>query len=306
MKVVLVQKSSSQYDDETGERYHFPKSYLNVMRQAVGDWALFYSPVKDMGVSIEGRGSFFATAQLGEITSDPSNEGLFYVEILPQTYADFSKPVNRIHKGSFLETRMEASPGRANVGLSLRAVRQIPDTDFYRIIGLAWADVDWELPRVGETKPSEYGVREGGYEFEFDAERKVIQQLTNRKIRDPRFRVAVLNAYEKICAITGWSFVNGGGRAEVEAAHIKPVEHKGPNRIKNGLALSGTVHWMFDRGLIGIGDDHEILVSRKVNDVERVRALINDTGKLRLPCRIEHEPHPAFLKWHRDHHGIAA
>ena len=35
---------------------------------------------------------------------------------------------------------------------------------------------------------------------------------------------------------------SGGGRAEVEAAHIKGVAEKGPDIITNGIALSGTVH----------------------------------------------------------------
>ena len=38
---------------------------------------------------------------------------------------------------------------------------------------------------------------------------------------------------------------------EDEAAHIRPVEHNGPDIISNGIALSGTAHWMFDRGLVG-------------------------------------------------------
>ena len=67
------------------------------------------------------------------------------------------------------------------------------------------------------------------------------------------------------------------GRAEVDAAHIRPVEKNGPDIVSNGLALSGTAHWMFDRGLISLSDDLEILISRRINDQEGVRALINKT-----------------------------
>ncbi len=66
------------------------------------------------------------------------------------------------------------------------------------------------------------------------------------------FRRVVLRAYEQRCAVTGLRLINGGGRAEVEAAHIRPVEANGPDIISNRLALSGTAHWMFDRGLNGI------------------------------------------------------
>ena len=64
-----------------------------------------------------------------------------------------------------------------------------------------------------------------------------------------------------------------------EAAHIKPVEHGGPDSIQNGIALSGTAHWMFDRGLIGFDDDLGILVSRQVNDRSSIDAMINKTGR---------------------------
>jgi putative restriction endonuclease len=84
--------------------------------------------------------------------------------------------------------------------------------------------------------------------------------------------------------------INGSGRAEVEAAHIRPVGANGP----------GTAHWMFDRGLISITDDHEILISRHVNDTAGVHAMINKTGRILTPGRAVDRPHPHFLQWHRE------
>lgn len=49
--------------------------------------------------------------------------------------------------------------------------------------------------------------------------------------------------------------------------HIRPVEHKGPETARNGVALAGTVHCMFDRGLISLSDDLDFLVSCQVNDL---------------------------------------
>ena len=63
-----------------------------------------------------------------------------------------------------------------------------------------------------------------------------------RSARDRNFQITVLRVYEKRFAITGLRLINGGGRAEVEAAHIRPVEYNGPDIIKNGIALSGTAH----------------------------------------------------------------
>ena len=102
-------------------------------------------------------------------------------------------------------------------------------------------------------------------------------QLSSRVVRDRLFRRLILQAYDKRCAITGLKLINGGGRAEVDAAHIKPVEANGPDILTNGIALSGTAHWMFDRGLISLSDNLDILVSRQANDADSIRGLINPT-----------------------------
>jgi putative restriction endonuclease len=58
---------------------------------------------------------------------------------------------------------------------------------------------------------------------------------------------------------------------------------------------------MFDRGLISLSDDLEILISRQVNDQESARAFINETRRALSPSRSSERPHPHFLGWHRDH-----
>jgi putative restriction endonuclease len=107
-------------------------------------------------------------------------------------------------------------------------------------------------------------------------------------------------AYDERCAISGLKIINGGGRAEVDAAHIRPVQHNGPDVVHNGIALSGTAHWMFDRGLISLSDDLDILVSRQVNDNGSVQAFINKNGRATPPTRPTDRPHPHFLSWHRE------
>jgi putative restriction endonuclease len=119
-------------------------------------------------------------------------------------------------------------------------------------------------------------------------------------VRDRAFRRIILNAYDQRCAVTGLKLINGRGRAEVDAAHIRPVEANGPDIVHNGIALSGTAHWMFDRGLIGLSDDLEVLISRQVNDQDSIRTLVNKTGYALPPQRPSQRPHPNFLNWHRE------
>jgi putative restriction endonuclease len=73
----------------------------------------------------------------------------------------------------------------------------------------------------------------------------------------------------------------------------------GPDVVNNGIALSGTVHWMFDRGLISLSDGGDILLSRKINDIEGVQKLIYSDGGARLPSSPAHRPHLRYLEWHR-------
>ena len=143
-------------------------------------------------------------------------------------------------------------------------------------------------------------MREAQTPFTFEQPRERVSYLSSRIIRDRVFRRTVLRAYGERCAITGLRLINGGGRAEVDAAHIQPVERNGPDTVSNGLALSGTAHWMFDRGLISLSDGLEILVSTRVNDQEGVRALINKNGHAHKPLRDLERPHPHFLQWHRE------
>jgi putative restriction endonuclease len=124
---------------------------------------------------------------------------------------------------------------------------------------------------------------------------------TSRLVRDRVFRRVVLDAYDCRCAVTGHRFINGGGRAEVQAAHIKSVEHCGPDIVTNGVALSGTAHWMFDRGLIGLSEDFDVLVSRHVNDADSVWNLVRPERRALVPTDPARRPHPAYLAWHREH-----
>ncbi len=93
--------------------------------------------------------------------------------------------------------------------------------------------------------------------------------------------------------------LNGGGRPEAQAAHIRPVEKNGPDSVRNGIAMSGTFHWMFDRGLITIAPDYAILLSAK-NIPGPIRGLVNETGRLVLPADQRFWPHEHYLAFHRE------
>jgi putative restriction endonuclease len=187
-------------------------------------------------------------------------------------------------------------------GRAQAAVRPISVEDFNRILDLGLPDEKPLLPRAGPLveAPAASLLAEDHAPFQLDVERERVAYYNSRIVRDRVFRRVVLEAYDCRCAITGLKFINGHGRAEVEAAHIKPVERNGPDVITNGIALSGTVHWMFDRGLISLSDDLDVLVSRQVNDVDSVWSLINKSRRATAPSNPAHRPHPSYLAWHRE------
>ncbi len=285
---VFMHKDGSTYDDIPEVHYQFPKVYLSRAKQMVGDWIVYREPVKTPNSK-----GFFAVAKVERIIPDPDRVDHFRALIEQGSYLPFEPTVP--HK-------IGGQPVERDLANAQAAIRPLSSSDFTRIISLGLPD-EATLPRVGDPEPRNV-VREERTPFEI--ERPLVQSLINRPFRDRAFRRAVLHAYDGRCAVTGWRLVNGGGRLEVEAAHIRPVEHGGPNSIRNGLALSGTAHWMFDRGLIGVADNHEIVIHRKVNDRSGVEAIINESGKLIVPAREADCPHPQFLAWHRYFHAFAA
>lgn len=180
-----------------------------------------------------------------------------------------------------------------NRGAFQRSVRLIPDNEFQAIVAAGFNE-----SKEGERSLSPApGFSEEAEEFE----RPIIEQVISRPFRDAKFSAQVRKAYYETCALTGLRIINGGGRPEVDAAHIRPVGegHNGPDSVRNGLALSKTVHWMFDRGLVSIADSHEIIVAEKLLPEPAVK-LLNVDGRAILPENPAEQPHPAFLQYHRE------
>lgn len=166
----------------------------------------------------------------------------------------FSEPDGVIEQGVLNDA--DRISGRAQ-----SAVRPLSVVDFNRVVDYRLEETDIPLPRV-DGPPLDFKLPEEPMPLIYEQARDRVDYTGSRIVRDRVFRWIVLAAYDERCAITGIKLINGGGRAEVEAAHIRPVEADGPDIVSNGLALSGTAHWLFDRGLISLADDLEILVSR--------------------------------------------
>ncbi|WPE22661.1 HNH endonuclease [Shinella zoogloeoides] len=294
---VFIHRTDSIYDDSPAEQYQFPSQYLGRVQACVGDWIIYYEPRK-----VAATRGYFAVAKVAQVIPDPKAPGMYLALIEPGSYLDFVNAVPFNGPNGVIEHGVLNDAGGIS-GRAQAAVRPISAADFNRILSIGLAENQPELPRSGEAidaiLPS--GLAESAQApFIFELDRTRVTQLSSRVVRDRLFRRLILQAYDKRCAVTGLKLINGGGRAEVDAAHIRPVEASGPDILSNGIALSGTAHWMFDRGLIGLSDDLEVLVSRHANDRDSIQGLINRTGRAIVPAGIHERPHPQFLKWHRE------
>jgi len=296
-KGVFVHRADSKYDDFPEERYQFPIRYLKRASQFENDWIVYYEP-RGGG----GRLGYTAIAKVSSIEPDPDQDDMFIAHIAPNTFLPFEEFVPYKNESGFREASLAKPDGTLNGGLIQWAIRPISDADFKSIVLAGFPKEVELLPRdQGQADRSKHdGFMEEASQFEFDEERSRVEQTISRIPRDRVFRKLILDAYDCRCAITGLKLINGGGRAEVEAAHIKPVSSHGPDTIRNGIALSGTVHWMFDRGIISLSDDLDILVSRQTNDPQQVWGLVNPSRKAIEPNEPAFRPHPIFLSWHRE------
>lgn len=300
VNAIFVQNPESQYKDQPGLSYHFPKQYLGMVEETKGDWVIFY----------EGRRGAFgyvAIQQVREVIPDPEQEGHFYALLSPGTLLDFPQVVPRADpRGVAYEAALRGADGKPiSGGANTAAVRRIPRVTFDAIVSAGLHDEAdaYALPREASDEMVAFpGFADEQATFDGPAPtggpRDTI--LMERKYRDPAFQRMVKRAYGGKCAISGLSLRNGGGRPEVQAAHIKPVAHGGPDAVCNGLALSGTLHWMFDRGLISVGEDMSILISHNKVPQDVVRRLIDPGQKLIPPEDRRHRPHPEFLRYHRE------
>ncbi|MGC9538354.1 phosphorothioated DNA-binding restriction endonuclease [Streptomyces sp. UG1] len=83
-----------------------------------------------------------------------------------------------------------------------------------------------------------------------------------RRQRNRRMRELVLTAYEYQCAFCGYDGRIGAVPVGLEAAHVRWWAFEGPDVVENGLCLCSLHHKLFDKGVLGVGDGHRILVSQ--------------------------------------------
>ena len=110
------------------------------------------------------------------------------------------------------------------------------------------------------------------------------------------FRVRVLDAYDRACAVT-----QEHSLPVLDAAHIVPYASGGQHLVSNGLVLRSDLHRLFDRGYVTVDENHRFVVGRCLrDDYENGRSYYGLHGvTLTLPSDRGLHPSAAALDWHR-------
>ena len=86
----------------------------------------------------------------------------------------------------------------------------------------------------------------------------------------------------------------------IDACHIIPFSESYDDTISNGLALCPNLHRAFDRGLISIDDQYQVLVSSKFIEAESSFSLKQFSGKaIAAPAEMQFLPSLKNVQWHR-------
>lgn len=295
-RAVFTTRVDPSYDDLPEQRYHFPRTYLRQAEAARQDWVIYYEPRRSSAdlSSRGGRQAYFATARVREVIPDPTVPDHFYA--LMDSYLDFARAVPFQEGSRYYESALRRDDGGTSKGAFGRAVRTLPDAEYDAILQAAFAAIlTAPAASAAATGQPVAGFAEEMEEFQ----RPLIERVVTRPFREAAFAGSVKAAYDDTCAFTGLKIINGGGRSEVQAAHVRPVASAGPDSTRNGIALCSTFHWMFDRGLISVADDHQLLLA-KGHVPEAASRLLNPDRVLLPTRRPDQAPHPMFLRWHRE------
>jgi hypothetical protein len=185
-------------------------------------------------------------------------------DAMVEPYGDSLLPVEVLQMGATAQVNWDTQGG----GI------EIPDVALERLETL-WtehlASYGLRLPRLAPKQRSLHWVR--------------------RRERDSAFSKQIRSLAKGCCAVCppGFKYT---GLGILETAHIRAVEHDGPDEIGNALALCPTHHALFDEGLWTIGAGGAVRFSQHLPEAFR-------KGFSAKVLRVS-ELTPKYLKWHRD------
>jgi putative restriction endonuclease len=167
-----------------------------------------------------GRQAYFATARISRIAADPLTADHFYAYV--SDYLEFDRAVPSREGSSYYESQLRRDDGETSKGAFGRAVRPISDSEYELILHAGFVRTLGEVEKPPATRARQMVPSEMAEDPQAPFERPIVERLVARPFREAAFAASVKSAYSETCAMTGLRIINGGGRPEVQAAHIRP------------------------------------------------------------------------------------
>ena len=297
---VLGQASQSKYQDSLTS-YQFPARYLGHFSGLSGGSYMLAIVYEPRGKPPRGRMAYVGWAVLDRYPRrDMSGSGDTYTVNFQEPMRSFERPVPREIEGDPIERWLHEYPrGRQrNSATKGRAVRGLATDEAEAILRLGMTNVTWDS-EAGATRKDPPSLPISDTRF---------WRLVTRLERSTRFRQDVLMAYGNRCAVSGLSA--DGVEGLVEAAHIRAAGRPefGPDHITNGIALTPTLHRLFDRHLFSFqykGDELLIVLSKQLtvrmveDPIIGSRLRLRRGQRVRLPLESTARPGRNFVEFHR-------
>jgi putative restriction endonuclease len=130
-----------------------------------------------------------------------------------------------------------------------------------------------------------------------DSPRYGTPKLIQPRLGQGIFRVAVMDAYSRACAVT-----QEHSLPALEASHIQPYAKEGPHDVRNGVLLRADLHRLFDQGYVTITPECRLEVSPRLKeDYRNGRSYYPLHGhQVSLPASQQDAPGTEFLRWHNE------
>jgi len=109
------------------------------------------------------------------------------------------------------------------------------------------------------------------------------------------FRLMVMDAYDRRCAITGERTLPA-----LDAAHIRPFRERESHEVQNGILMRSDIHRLFDQGYVTVTPDLRFRVSPQIRDQFNNGIIYYDLDQrpVRVPEVEEQKPDVSALEWH--------
>lgn len=223
MFTVIVENDESQWSDETGIRYHFPKRYLKHLQP--GTHVAYYKGrmrKKEYEYSrLSPDPHYFGVAVIGDLRIDPeSAKGDYFATIL--NYQQFKKPVYAKQGDSYIET----IPENRKSNYWRDGVRPFDQTGYDTILSLAGLKsvaTPVDTTEWNDTEQSLESLQEGNKQYRY----------VSTYERNPTLRKQAIDIHGVTCKACGTNFGEKyGPYAEglIHIHHIVPVSEFGESK----------------------------------------------------------------------------